>query len=245
MIFRTDLEEALYVSWAVEREKLPEPPAPLTLDCPLVEGCAVGFVTVVLFRHRDLRLHSLGWPRLRFAQCNLRIPVRDPDRMPAIWLMRQMVPAWAVAVGRLVSRQPLVAASLRCEQREGDDAVHWKVEAGSALRLSARPGIAADAGRWRELAAFLSERPRAYVERASGLARLEARLDHTEPLPMRVEVDDAGWLGSMLTDIDDDLWKRPASTFLCSAVRLEVETVPQTAAVEPSRVPAAGTRVPV
>jgi len=53
---RTDLEDALYVSWAVDRSQLPVPPEPLTLDGPLVDGELAGFVTVVLFRHRALRL---------------------------------------------------------------------------------------------------------------------------------------------------------------------------------------------
>ena len=243
MRIRTDLEDALYVSWAVDRSQLPVPPEPLTLDGPLVDGELAGFVTVVLFRHRALRLKPFDWLGIRFAQCNLRISVRDPDRIPSVWLVRQLVPAWAAPLGRWVAGQPVEAASLRDVRAADDDAVRWQVDSGAPLRLAARPGVMAQSSDWRETAAFVRERPRGYVLSGGRLARLDARIGKGDLMPMRVELERTDWLRIQLPLVEPSRWQSPQSAFLVVSTRLEVESVPEDLGALPARVPATG--VPV
>jgi hypothetical protein len=239
---RTDLEDALYVSWAIARSQLPVPPDPLTLDGPLVDGQPGGYVTVVLFRHRALHLKPFDWLGIRFAQCNLRIAVRDPDRIPSVWLIHQLVPAWAAPLGRWVAGQPVEAASLRGPDTADDDAVSWQVESGAPLRLTARPGVMAQSPHWREAAVFVRERPRGYVMSGGRLSRLDARIGNGETMPMRVEVECSDWLHAQLPEVDPSIWANPQSAFMVVATRLEVESVPELGSLA-SRVPATG--VPV
>jgi len=221
----TELVDALYVNWAVPCAQLPEPPDLLTLDTAILDGESRGFVTLVLFRQSGLRVAS--WPavRLGFPQCNLRLPARDADRVASIWLLRQLVPAWVVPLGRLVARQPVSPARLRRSgAAAGGDAVRWTVGSASDLVLTARPGHTIGAGTslgdWQRQVAFFRERPRGYFRRGDELCRIEAAFDAADGLPQRVEIESADWLSAQLPAVPAEVWRRPHSSFLVESTRL-------------------------
>lgn len=228
MAVETELADALYVNWAVPREGLPEPPAPLRLDSVVDGDEALAFVTLVLFRQRGVRLTRLPFVRLEFPQCNLRLPVRDADRVASIWLIRQLVPAWVVPLGRLLARQPVSAAILR-DRRGGDSPADqwWEIAAGRPLVVRSRLAAAAAArpslGGWESLVAFFRERPRGYLESGRGLLRLEASFDHAAGLPCAVVLERIDWLAARLPEVPVDLWARPHSAFVVPATRLVVQ----------------------
>lgn len=235
MGFETLLVDALYVNWAVPRAELPAPPAPLELDCAIDGDATCGFVTLVLFRQRGLRATQLPFVRLEFPQCNLRLPVRDTDRVASVWLLRQLVPAWVVPLGRLVARQPVSGAVMRvvdgaagpCEQR-------WEIAAGQPLTVRSRSGAPVVEGprfgNWEQLVAFFRERPRGYVDGGGGLRRIEATFDHAAGMPCHVEIERDDWLRARLPAVAPERWRAPHSAFVVPATRLELER---------SRVPAA------
>jgi hypothetical protein len=226
--FETLLVDALYVNWAVPRAELPAPPAPLALDCAVDGDAHCGFVTLVLFRQRGLHTTQLPFVRLEFPQCNLRLPVRDADRVASVWLLRQLVPAWVVPLGRWVARQPVSGAVLRvvdgstgpCEQR-------WEIAAGQPLVVRSRDGAPAVAGPrfggWEKLVAFFRERPRGYVDAAGGLRRIEAAFDHAAGIPCRAEIERDDWLRARLPEVAPERWSAPHSAFVVPATRLELE----------------------
>lgn len=244
MEFLTELIDALYVNWAVPVEQLPSPPELLQLDRVIAGGVETGFVTLVLFRQRGLRL--AGWPpiELGFRQCNLRLPSRDADRVASIWLLRQVVPAWVVPFGRLVARQPLHAARLRNESGSGEGGVRWRVHAEAELALTASPGgntaATPSVGGWEQLVAFFRERPRGYFRQRGELCRIEAAFEQASGLPQRVEIESAGWLERQLPLVPPELWRRPHSAFLVESTRLALarSRVPESTVAGP--VPARG-----
>lgn len=228
MVVETVLADALYVNWAVPRERLPSPPSPLRLDCVVDGDETLAFVTLVLFRQRGVHFTRLPWMRLEFPQCNLRLPAHDADRVASIWLLRQLVPAWVVPLGRWVARQPVSAAIL--SDRRGADGPadqRWEVLAGRPLVVSSRPAAVAAArpslGGWESLVAFFRERPRGYLETASGLLRIEAAFDHAAGIPCAVAVERADWLLERLPGVPPELWAAPHSAFVIPATRLVVQ----------------------
>jgi len=225
--FETLLVDALYVNWAVPVDRLPEPPPPLALETVVDGAATLGFVTLVLFRHRGLHDQRLPWLRLEFPQCNLRLPSRDADRVASVWLLRQLVPAWVVPFGRLIARQPVSGAVLRDEHGAGPAEQRWEIAAGQQLVLSARASGAqvggAGFGDWEKLVAFFRERPRGYVQNGAGLRRIEAAFDHAAGLPCSVEVERADWLAERLPGVAPEAWSAPHSAFVVPATRLELE----------------------
>lgn len=226
MNFETALADALYINWALPAGQLPAPPPPLTLDRALADGESFGFVTLVLFRQCGLRASSLGWPRLSFPQCNLRLPVRDADGVAAIWLLRELVPAWVVPLARGLARQPAAAAVFRRTGRRDEDALCWNVRAGRPLSLSATRGAPSAAaprlGGWRETVAFFRDRPRGYVG-GPKTRRIDTRHPTTEVLPMRAEILDPSWLEGSLPGVGEETWRRPHSAFLVPSVQMALE----------------------
>jgi hypothetical protein len=226
--FETLLVDALYVNWAVPRAELPAPPAPLALDCAVDGDAPCGFVTLVLFRQRGLHTTQLPFVRLEFPQCNLRLPVRDADRVASVWLVRQLVPAWVVPLGRLVARQPVSGAVLRVADVAGDPCdQRWEIAAGLPLAIRARPGAPAVAGPhfggWEQLVAFFRERPRGYVASGERLRRIEATFDHAAGIPCRAEIERDDWLRARLPEVAPERWSTPHSAFVVPATRLELE----------------------
>ncbi len=243
VIFRTELEDALYVNWAVEPSLLPTPPAPLELETAVDGDRSFGFVTLVLFRQHALRTAALPWPRLSFAQCNLRLPVCDPDHVSSVWLLDQAAPFWAVPLGRVVAGQPLTAARFRASRNaEGD--WRWELSARSRLEIRAAPSAPAVGsprlGAWPRTVTFFRERPRAYVETSRGLSRIDAQIGGGAVQPMRIEVECAAWLAERLPEVGEGTWQTPHSAFLAPSTRLVVETAPETVRRIAARVPAPG-----
>ena len=244
MSFQTELVDALYVNWAVPRELLPTPPAALELESVLDGGRTLAFVTLVLFRQHGLRHGRWPWVRLGFPQCNLRLPVRDAERVASHWLLHQLVPAWAVPLGRWVGRQPVSGAILRGRPaRDVEGGWTWEVLAGTRLALRAWPAAGATAaprlGDWSRTVAFFRERPRAFVGTGPRLARLDASIDRAEALPLAVEVECADWLRLHLPGVAAESWSAPHCAFLVPSTRLEIERTEAPAPAIPARVPAA------
>jgi len=227
--FETALADALYVNWAVPPAELPVPPAPLALDRTLGADGEWAFVTVVLFRQTGLRAVGWPWPRLSFPQCNLRLPVRDGDGVPSVWLLRELVPAWVVPLARGFGRQPATAASFGGGDC-GSGRCRWSVFAGEPLDLVVRPSAPAAAaprlGGWPETVSFFRERSRAYV---AGRRLRRVRTDHprADALAVAVEVERADWLAAQLPSVPAETWSRPHSAFVLEKVRLEVVVEPE------------------
>lgn len=227
MNFETAVADALYVNWAIPAERLPRPPAPLVIDRTLVSGESWGFATLVLFRQCGLRASSVGWPRLSFPQCNLRIPVRDRDQVAAVWIVRELVPAWVVPLARGLARQPAAAAIFRAAGRCRDDRVVWSVHAGAPLTLEASGGTPAPSppslGGWDQTVSFFRDRTRAYFP-GPRAHRVETRHPAATALPMQVELGATGWLESLLPEVGAPAWQRPHSSFLIPRAQLALET---------------------
>lgn len=241
MIYETSLADALFVNWAVPAESLPTPPEPLRLERVLDGGVDFAFVTVVLFRQRGLRLAAMPWPRLSFPQCNLRIPVRDGDGAAAVWLLKELVPAWVVPLARGLGREPVSAAIFDVRSTPGAGEWRWSIHAGRALSVAARPGAAPArrprVGEWAETVGFFRDRPRAYVG-GPERRRIETAHPSVEGVPMIVEPAVCDWLAIHLPAVEHPLWDRPHSAFLVPAARL-------TFAVDRAVVPAVAAHAPV
>jgi hypothetical protein len=241
VIYETSLADALFVNWAVPAGSLPSPPDPLRLERLVDGGVESEFVTVVLFRQRGLRLAAMPWPRLSFLQCNLRIPVRDGDGAAAVWLLKELVPAWVVPLARGLGRQPVSAAIFDLRSSPGGGEWRWTIHAGRALALTARPGAPAATrprvGDWAETVGFFRDRPRAYVG-GPERRRIETAHPSLEGVPMAVEPAVTDWLATHLPAVDPAAWRAPHSAFLVPAARL-------TFAVDRALVPAVAAHAPV
>jgi hypothetical protein len=225
VIFESELRDALWVNWALPRRALPAVPEPLSPDLLGTGAAEVGFVSLVLFQQRRLRVASLPVVRLSFPQCNLRVLTRDAERVASALFLRELVPAWVVPIARMVARQPASAAIFHVGSDPGG-VQRWRFEAGEPLELVATPGAPAPApplpGSWPETVAFFRERSRGYVGRAGRLRRLSAAHPGAEGLPMRAEVRDASWLAARLPGVDPDTWRHPHSSFLIPSILLSV-----------------------
>jgi len=235
VIFQSELRDALWVNWALPPSALAPLPEPLSLDVLGTGASEVGFLSLVLFQQRRLRLASLPLLRLSFPQCNLRLLARDGERVASVYFVRELVPAWVVPIARLVARQPASAAIFRVEAEPGGEQ-RWSFSAGQRLALVARPGAPPPAaplpGSWPETVAFFRERPRGYVGSVRRLRRLAAAHPGAEAIPMRVEVLESAWLAARFPAIDPDLWHRPHSAFLIPSILLSVAIE---ASLEPAR----------
>ena len=241
------MQNALYVSWALPIGSLPQPPAPLVLDTLHRGDLELGFVTLVLFRQAGLRRAGLPWPSLSFPQCNLRLLVRDQERVASILFLRQLVPAWVVPFARAFGRQPASAAVFEAEGGPGPE-LRWRFAAGQRLDLVAKPGAPKleplVPGGWEENVAFFRERPRGYVAPSGdsgerGLRRISAAHPASEAIPMRVELATADWLGARLPEVPLDAWSQIHSAFLIPSIQLSV-AIESAAAPVVATIPASG-----
>jgi hypothetical protein len=242
VIFESELRDALWVNWALPRRALPPVPEPLSVELLGSGESEVGFVSLVLFQQRRLRVASLPVVCLSFPQCNLRLLTRDAERVASVLFLRELMPAWVVPVARMVAGQPASAAIFHVDAEPGG-VQRWRFEAGERLELLARPGAPAPApplpGSWPETVAFFRERSRGYVRRGGGLRRLTAAHPGAEGLPMRVEVTEASWLAARLPEVDVAAWSRPHSAFLIPSILLSVavEAALESAPAEPIAAP--------
>lgn len=229
MHFASELKDALFVNWALPLAALPTPPAPLTLDTLRRGDAEVGFVTLALFHQSGLRRVGTPWPALTFPQANLRLLVRDEERVASILFLRQLVPAWMVPIARLFGKQPASAAVFESTGEKGG-VLRWRFQAGRELDLIAKPGGTRIEplvpGGWAENVAFFRERPRGYVEKDGALRRLQAAHPATDAVPMRVEIGCADWLATRLPEVDHSAWAEVHSSFLIPSIQLSVAVDP-------------------
>lgn len=240
MRFASELRDALYVNWALPTGTLPTPRPPLGLDTQRRSEAELGFVTLVLFHQTGLRRAGLPWPALSFPQCNLRLLVRDEERVASILFLRQLVPAWVVPFARAFARQPASAAVFEATGGQGGE-IRWRFAAGRRLDLVARPGAPPleplVPGGWDENVAYFRERPRGYVETADGLRRIQAAHPSSDAIPMRVELGCTDWLEARLPAVPVDAWSQVHSAFLIPSIQLSL-------AMEPSREDRAAEAIP-
>jgi hypothetical protein len=230
------------VNWSVPASALPELPRALAPERALEAGESFAFVTLVLFRQRGLRAAAVGWPRLSFPQCNLRLLVRDRERVPAIWFVRQLVPAWVVPLARGLGGQPAAAAMFDVRSTpEGE--WHWKVHAGSPLVVHAHsaPPVSGSPrlGNWSDTVAFFHDRRRGYLP-----GRRPRRVETVHPkivaLPMAAEVERPEWLVRQLPEVPAERWRSAHSAFLVPSARLSLELEPRRAVPVATQAPAPG-----
>jgi hypothetical protein len=239
----TELRDALWVNWALPARALPAPPPPLVLERLGRGDDEVGFVSLVCFRQRRLRLAVLPIVPLSFPQCNLRLLVRDAERVAAVYLLRELVPAWVVPMARLVGGQPASAAVFDIACEPGGEQ-RWRLSAGRPLALSAGPGAPSPsaplAGSWPDTVAYFRDRPRAYLGSGRKMRRAETEHPRADAVPMRVEVLDESWLAARMPQVPAGLWLRPHSAFLIPSVKLSVALEPSVRAAVERPVPIPG-----
>lgn len=247
MLLTTVLEDALYLSWAVPFETIPPPPAPLRLERFPQSGEDLALVTLVLFRQRGIHAEALGWPRLSYPQANLRVAVVDPDRVAAVLLLRELVPAWVVPIARAAGGQPASAALLDYPPPAAAALLEprrWAFAAGTRFEATARVGAPAPAGGFgadfAAVVARVRERPRAYLPSGAALRRVERQHERAEAVPAVAEVGRADWLEARLPAVAAAIWRFPVNAFLVPASRLRFEIEGERARPLPAQVPAPG-----
>jgi Uncharacterized conserved protein (COG2071) len=97
-----DLHNVLYLSYVVPASRV-RPRVPARLPLTTMEDDRV-FVSLVAMNCRNVRLTTLGWPRFRYDQLNLRTYVREPETgIPAVYFFRSGVSSRVIpAVTRLL-----------------------------------------------------------------------------------------------------------------------------------------------
>src|SRR5260370_1362983 len=100
MKLRTVVRDCLFLNWALPADALPEPPAPLRYQRHAWQGRDYAFVSALLFHHDAVRWSAFPLLRVGYPQLNVRLYVLDEDGMPAVWFMRELMPAWAAPGAR-------------------------------------------------------------------------------------------------------------------------------------------------
>jgi uncharacterized protein YqjF (DUF2071 family) len=247
VIFGTELTGALYVSWAIPLGSLPPIPEPLVPDRHLGEGGELAFVTLVHFRQRGLHAEALPWPRFTYPQVNLRICARDGDGVPAVFILRELVPAWMVPLARVGGGQPASAALLDFPpsgSAPGGEALRWSFTAGERNAILARAGACPvgppQLGGFPETVAFFRERPRAYAAQGGKLRRLETVHPRTESAPAAVEIESSDWLAAQFPEVERSRWLSPHSAFFVPSTRMLFELSREAPVPMVEHVPAPG-----
>lgn len=229
MILETALADALYLNWAIPAAALPELPRALRYDLAPGEGGGsfFGFFSLVLFRQVGLHVRGASWLALSYPQANARLYVRDMNGAPAVFLLRQLAPAWVVPIARMVARQPLSGALLDFPGAVAgglDGARRWKGHAGAGFDFVAHAGASPSGrptlGSFSDTSAFFRERSRAYWVRSTSLRSAETKHPTADVVPMHVEVVSAAWLESFLPFEPEGSWGAVHSAFLVPEVRL-------------------------
>jgi uncharacterized protein YqjF (DUF2071 family) len=247
VILETALADALYLNWAIPEAALPELPAELRYDTVVDGGKSWGFFSLVLFRQVGLHWRSASWLTLSYPQANARFYVRDSEAVPAVFLWKQLAPAWVVPIARIVAHQP-ISAGLLDFPRAGlagiDGAQRWRAHAGKGLEFVAEAGSSPPGsprlGEWDATATFFRERSRAYWRLGESLRWTETEHPAADALPMSVEVVNVDWLDTFLPFAPASSWSALHSSFLVPRVRLAflLGTRPELAV--PARAAAAG-----
>ncbi len=111
MQLSTIARDCLYLNWALPRPAAPRLPRSLRYEVHSWEGQEWVFVSALLFRLSELRTEILPAVRLAYPQMSVRLYVLDQDGLPAMLVVRTLVPAWVAPLSRLLARQPAEGAS--------------------------------------------------------------------------------------------------------------------------------------
>ena len=162
MRLRSQVQDALYLNWALPASALPPPPAPLRYQTLTDSGNGddggtggtgaareVAFASALLFRHRGVHLPHLPFVRFTYPQLNLRLYTLDADRVPSVLFVDMLMPWWVGPAVRMVAKSPTSAARFTYPRPSADPAEgewSWRVEqpwnggGASALQVTARRG---------------------------------------------------------------------------------------------------------
>lgn len=242
MILETALADALYLNWAIPISRLPPPPAGLRYDRSERGGESLAFFSLVLFRQVGLHLRGASWLALSYPQVNARLYVRDAANTASVLLLRQLVPGWAVPVGRLVGGPPVSAAV--CDFPDGlprtmpqkagngrrleqdDRTWRWGFSAGARFAVAAEvggvhePGSEVSGQSWETDVAFFRDRTRAFWLRSETLRRAESEHPAATFLPVSARIERADWLETFLSFAPSRGWSELHSAFLVPRVQV-------------------------
>lgn len=238
MRFLTDLENCLYLNWAVPVGSAPRPPGPLRYEVhPTEEGPRV-LASLLVFRNTSMRIASSPWPSLSYPQANLRYYVLDGDGVPAVWFRRMAVPAWALPAVRWTVGEVVRPGRLR----HGGDDWRWELHSragGFAIdaRAGSTLGVAPNLGAGSAVVRYFSRRSRGYAVRRGRLRRVDATHRAAAPCPVQVTVGDGGWIQDAL---GAEMPPQPHSAWVFPRMSFEFEAVAAKAAPLPGEVPAPG-----
>ncbi len=221
MSIRTVARDCLHLHWAVPRERLPEPPAPLRWDVRGDGGDGVVFASALLFRMERARLRSLPVFKLSHPQFHLRLCTLDGDGSPSFYLLAALTPTWALPGARLLERQPAVTGSFdfpRPGHAPGERAFHWSVRRRKCLEVSARAGSppagsGPSLGTWENLISYFQRRDPVYFAAAEGLRKIEIGRRPGGAVPLAAEVGRQDLLGECLELAGG--WPPLHSAFFC------------------------------
>lgn len=231
MQWKASAHDCLYVNWAVPRETLPTPPRPLRYEIHEVDDVELVFVTALLFHVRRLQPAAWGWPEISFPQLNFRAYALDRQGVPSVLFLQLLMPWWVVPASRLLGRQPARAAHLhfaRPSRRPDAGSWRWRALAPEELEIvgslgSLGRGDGPTLGGWETTVAYFRSRSRVYSADENRLRELEADETSTEPVPVRVEVEQAGLLRRFLPAVEADRWARPHSAWICPEIPVILE----------------------
>jgi hypothetical protein len=242
VILETALADALYLNWAIPVSRLPAPPVGLRYDRSERGGESLAFFSLVLFRQVGLHLQGASWLALSYPQVNARLYVRDAANTASVLLLRQLVPGWAVPVGRLVGGPPVSAAVCdfpdglprtpppeagnggRLEQDERT--WRWGFSAGARFTVAAlvggvhAPGSEVAGQSWERDVAFFRDRTRAFWLRSGTLRRSDSEHPASTFIPVSARIERADWLETFLSFAPSQGWSELHSAFLVPRVQV-------------------------
>lgn len=210
MKLRTLVRDALYLTWAVPSEALPEPPAPLRYQKHRFEERDHSFVSAVVSRHEGLELPILPRLHLSYSQLNLFTYVLDGEGTPSVLVQHVWMPLWLTPGARLVTGFPISGASFDCPQPSLDptaEAWSWRVSGEGRLALSAergapRLGPGPRFPSWDALVEALRERETVYSLGAGRLHKVRVEVESKAVWPMKAEVTEASLLSTPLSGMN-------------------------------------------
>ncbi len=242
MILETALADALHLNWVIPISRLPQAPAGLRYDRSDRGGESLAFFSLVLFRQVGLHLRGASWLALSYPQINARLCVRDAANTASVLLLRQLVPGWAVPVGRLVAGQPVSAAVCEFPQglpstpppgagaagsSEQDERIwRWRFSAGARFEVAAQvggacePGFAVSGQPWEAEVAFFRDRTRTFWLRSETLRQAESEQPAATFLPVGARIERADWLETFLPFAPSRGWSELYSAFLVPRVQV-------------------------
>lgn len=242
MVLETALTDALHLNWEIPISQLPPAPAGLRYDRSDRGGESLAFFSLVLFRQVGLHLQGASWLALSYPQISARLCVRDADSTASVLLLRQLVPGWAVPVGRLVAGLPVSAAvcafphglprtapqaAAAGGSGERDERIwRWGFSAGARFAVAAQIGGARATGSaisgqpWEAEVAFFRDRTRTFWRRSESLRRAESEQPAATFLPVSARIERADWLETFLPFAPSRGWSELYSAFLVPRVQV-------------------------